>query len=394
MAAMINVLKAVPALTRIGEEYSIDLRMPTRALIGPGRFSELGEVAAKLGKAALLVTGASSLDKAGLLAKADSGLGERGISTLQLQVVSEPDIKSVDEAVRGAREARCDMVIAIGGGSALDLGKAAAGLIPNEGSIQDYLEGVGKGAVMVRDPLPFVAVPTTAGTGSEVSRNAVISGPGFKKSFRDVRLIPRVAIVDAELTVTCSSQLTAACGMDAVAQLIESFTSLRSSMMTDALARDGLAAASRALPVAVAKGGDLMARCRMSYASFLSGIALSHAGLGAVHGLASPLGAMFPVPHGVACGKLLPLVVKANRRALNNGRGKASALDTYRDAESALGKSINDFCAQYTFPGLASFGVTSQDIPRIVENATGGSMKTNPVELSALELGEILAEAL
>ena len=391
---MISVLRAVPALTWIGEEYSIDLRMPEESLIGPGRFAQLPEVASKLGKAALLVTGASSLDKSGLLAETDASLGQRGISCLHLQVAGEPDVKAVDEAARVAREARCDLVIAVGGGSVLDLGKAAAGMIPNAGSIQDYLEGVGRGAVMARDPLPFIAVPTTAGTGSEVSRNAVITGPGFKKSFRDIRLIPRVAIVDAELTLACPPPLTAACGMDAVTQLVEAYTSLRASMMTDALARDGLSAAGRALPAAVGKGGDLLARCRMSYASFLSGIALSHAGLGAVHGLASPLGAAFPVPHGVACAKLLPLVTRANRAALAGGRGKPAILEIYRRIESALGKSIADFCAQFTFPGLASFGVTSQDIPRIVEAATGGSMKTNPVELSALELGEILAQAL
>ncbi len=375
-------------------DYVLDLSLPAQVHIGPGKIGLLGKVCAGLGKRCLLVTGDSSLERAGRLSRIERSLAEAGVGATRVAVPGEPDTAAVDWAAAEGRKAKCDLVAAIGGGSALDLGKAVAGMIPNQGEMADYLEGVGKGVVMISSPLPFVAAPTTAGTGSEATKNAVISGPGFKKSFRDARLTPAAAIVDAELTIPMPPEMTAACGMDALTQLIEAVTSLRASPLISSVALSGLKAAGQALPVAFARGDDLPARAGMAYASFLSGVALSNCGLGAVHGLASPLGALFPVPHSAACARLLPIVTRANHAALAAGRGEKSALQAYRRAEEALGRSIGDFCAAFKFPGLSSFGMTEEAIPKVVEGATGGSIKSNPVELTGEELAGILREAL
>ncbi len=374
----------------------LDLRLPARVLIGPGEIKQLGSIVAALGTHVLLVTGTSFLQRSGLLARVEDDLQRHGISTIRFSASGEPDVDTVDDAARQGREARCEVVIAVGGGSALDLGKSAAGMIPNEGSIRDYLEGVGTGAVMKRNPVPFIAAPTTAGTGSEATRNAVIGSraEGFKKSFRDPRLVPDAVIVDPELTTGCPAELTASTGMDALTQLLESLTSLKASPMMDALALSGLQAAGPALPRAVEHGSDVDARSAMAYASFLSGVTLSHAGLGVVHGLASPLGALFSIPHSVICARLLPFVTTANLKALKAGRGFAQARSAYQEAEGALGQDLHSFCARFSFPPLSSFGVTGADIPRVVKGATGGSMKTNPVELTNEELQDILHRAL
>ena len=373
---------------------SFDLRLPRQTVFGRGEIRRLGGVAAGFGKRALLVTGNRFLAESGALARIQEDLKAHDVSWVQLSASGEPDVEAVDGAARKGIDERCDMVIAVGGGSVLDLGKAAAGMIPNAGSITEYLEGAGKAAVMKNDPVPFIAAPTTAGTGSEATRNAVIKGPGCKKSFRDPRLVPPAAIVDPDLTATCPPDRTASAGMDAVTQLVESLTSIKAHPVTDMLALSGLDAAGWALPSAVENGGDAGARAAMAYASFLSGLALSHAGLGAVHGLASPLGGLFSIPHSAACARLLPLVTRANLAALNSGRGFAPALDAYRRADKALGCDITRYCARFRFPGLASFGMKESDIPTVVGAATSGSMKTNPVELTPGELAGILKEAM
>ncbi len=373
---------------------SSDLRLPRQVHIGPGSLKKLGEIAPGLGKRALLVTGKDSLRERGRLSAVELSLTRNGVSFVGIATEGEPDFAAVDAAARKGREERCEFVIAIGGGSVLDLGKAAAGMIPNRGRIKDYLEGVGKGAVMKRNPLPSIAIPTTSGTGSEATRNAVISGPGFKKSFRDPRLVPTVAIVDAELSLSCSAELSASCGMDAMTQLVESMTSLKATRMMESLALSGLAALGPGLRTVLENGDDLEARAAVAYGSFISGVTLSHAGLGAVHGLASPLGGMFPVPHATACARLLPLVTEANRVALKANRGFKPALEAYDRAESVLGETIRDYCARFSFPGLSEFGMKAKDIPRVVKAATSGSMKSNPVELTAAELAEILKRGL
>lgn len=368
----------------------LELRWPGRVLIGPGESARLGEVAASLGTRAFFVTGGASLKASGAHDRLLDALRRKGIGDAQAIVTGEPTVAAVDAATAKARAACCDLVIAVGGGSVLDLGKAVAGMIPNEGSVQDYLEGVGKGTALARPPYPFIAVPTTAGTGSEATKNAVISGPGFKKSFRDPRLVPLAAIVDAELMCSCSRELTAAVGMDALTQLVESLTSLNAHPLTDALAFEGVAAIARGFAGAVDRPDDLAARADMAYASLLSGVTLSHAGLGAVHGLASPIGALFPAPHANVCARLLLPVTLANIAALRAGRGRPGALAAY-DRVSA---TVEDLGGRFDFPGLAKWGMAAADIPRVLAGATGGSMQTNPVELTEEELTRILRVAL
>jgi len=229
----------------------------------------------------------------------------------------EPQVADVEQAVAAAREAGCDVLVALGGGSAIDCGKAVAGVVANGGTPLDYMEVIGQGRPLTRPALPWVAVPTTAGTGAEVTRNAVVGEPSkkFKASLRSELLLPRVALVDPELGVGVPPAVTAASGMDALCQLIESYTSTGAQPMTDALALRGIELAARALPRVYRDGTDLDAREDMALAALLSGVTLTNAGLGAVHGFAAPLGANFPVPHGTICGLLLPNVIRANRAA-------------------------------------------------------------------------------
>ncbi len=368
----------------------LELRWPSRILLGAGESNRLGEVATTLGTRALLVTGGRSLEASGALGRLQDALRSRGVDFVGVRVTGEPDVAAVDAAAATGRKACCDLVVAVGGGSALDLGKAAAALIPNDGSVQEYLEGVGTGRTFARPPYPFIAVPTTAGTGSEATKNAVISGPGFKKSLRDPRMVPLAAIVDAGLMVSCPPALTAAVGMDALTQLVESLTSLKAHPLIDALAREGVEAVRHGLPGAVDRPDDLPCRELMAYAGFLSGVTLSHAGLGAVHGLASPIGALFPAPHANICARLLLPATRANMAALGQGRGRVGALPAYR----TLLPLIEELCGRFSFPGLGTWGVTAADIPRILAGATGGSMKTNPVGLSDGELAGIVRQAL
>jgi len=379
--------------------FPAELLVPPRILFGPGVLKALGEVAGDLGRRALLVTGSASVQRGGTLGKIEAVLRAHGVAAVHVIVRKEPDVEAVDAAAQAGRMGNCDVVIAVGGGSAIDLAKSAAGMIPNDGSLLDYLEGVGTGKVMARAPVPLVAVPTTAGTGSEATKNAVINGFSltkgpFKKSFRDPRLVPAAAIVDPELSIGASPGITAACGMDALTQLVEPLTSLNATAVTDALAVTGIEAVGRSLQRAVENGYGLDARADMSYAALLSGVCLSNAGLGAVHGLASPVSAHAPIPHGHICAVLLPLVTEANLKALRAGRGRQEALHGYERAEGALGAPIPDFCGRFSIRGFGSFGLKAEDLPRVAAGATSGSMKTNPVVLSPAELEDILRRAL
>ncbi len=373
-----------------------ELELPARVRFGPGEIAGLGGIAESLGQKALVIVGESHLAKSGALVRVEKSLADKDVPFLRIDSRGEPEVATVDAGARQGKAAGCDLVIAIGGGRVLDFGKAVAGLIPNGGSIHDYLEGVGSGSVMRRNPLPFVGVPTTAGTGSEVSRNAVITSriDGVKKSFRDSRLVAKAVILDPELAKSCPPGVTAAVGLDALTQLIEPLTGRKASALTSALALTGIHAIGWALPRAVARGDDIEARSAMAYASFISGITLAHAGLGAVHAFASPLGGMFPVPHSVICARLLPLVVSANISALRLDKGEASGLDGYTQAETALGSSLNEFCAGFDIPGFSAFGMKEKDIPEIIKAAAGGNMKNNPADLGRGEMAEILRRAL
>jgi alcohol dehydrogenase len=383
-------------------------RLP-RIEFGSGAVAQLPDIARGYGSHALLVTGAGSLKSSPFWPTVTTGLKARGISWLHLAIPGEPSPQMVDEAVRALHAEPIDVVIGIGGGSALDAAKAIAGLLRRGNSVMDHLEGVGPELPYAGPATPFIAVPTTAGTGSEATKNAVLSvqgTDGFKKSFRDDKLVAEFALVDPDLLATCPPPVIAANGMDAFTQLLESFVSSRASPLTDSLAWGGMKAARDGLLALHADAGDAMARERMAYAALVSGITLAQAGLGSVHGLAAPLGAFFPIPHGIACGTLVATATRTNIEDLRAREPAHPALEKYAQvgrllskkgqleqeaAHAALLDSLDAWTRELQLPTLAHYGVQHADIPRIVANSRGSSMKTNPVLLDDSEIAAILA---
>ncbi|MDP3584397.1 MAG: iron-containing alcohol dehydrogenase [Thiobacillus sp.] len=383
-------------------------RLP-RIEFGSGALARLPAIVRSYGAHALLVTGAGSLKNSPFWPAVTEGFKAQGISWLHLTVPGEPSPQMVDEAVRVLGTEAIDVVVGIGGGSALDAAKAIAGLLGPGNSVMDHLEGVGPELPYNGPATPFIAVPTTAGTGSEATKNAVLSvlGPdGFKKSFRDEKLVAEVALVDPDLLATCPPAVIAANGMDALTQLLESYVSSRAAPLTDSLAWGGMKAARDGLLALYADAGDAAARERMAYAALVSGITLAQVGLGSVHGLAAPLGAFFPIPHGVACGTLVATATRVNIEALHTRDPENPALEKYAqvgrliskqgqlDREAAYAVLIDTLDAwtrALGLPTLAHYGVTPADIPRIVANSRGSSMKTNPVRLEDAEIAAILA---
>jgi alcohol dehydrogenase class IV len=391
-------------------------RLP-RIHFGPGQFEEIPAIAARHGRRVLLVAGARSLRASGRLERLREAMANAGLEVSgEVSVEGEPSPSLVDGAVASWRDAGVDVVVACGGGSALDAGKAIAGLLRTGTSVLDHLEVVGRGLPYPGPAVPVVAVPTTAGTGSEATRNAVLSAPGaegFKRSFRDERLVPADAVVDPDLLAGAPPGLIAGNGMDAVTQLLEAWVSTGASPVTDALALDGLAHAGSALldwhadPDGPAAPG---ARSRMAYAALLSGICLANAGLGAVHGLASPLGALLPIPHGIACGVLLAPVVAVTVAALTERSPGSPALARYASvgrvltglpeaasdewACEALVEQLRMWAGLMRLPGLGAFGLTAVDIPGIVTASRAGSMRTHPIELTGSELEAVLRTSL
>ena len=307
-----------------------------------------------------------------------------------------------------ARAANCDVIVGIGGGSAIDCGKAIAALVTNTGSIIDYLEVIGAGKPLTERPLPYVAIPTTAGTGAEVTRNAVLASPehAVKVSLRSPLMLPLLALVDPELTYSLPSDVTASTGMDALTQVLEPFVSPRATPMTDAFTREGLTRAARSLRTAYETPDDASAREDMALVSLLGGLALANAGLGAVHGYAAPLGGMFPIPHGVACARLLPFVMEANLQALRQRQPASPALARYREVAQILTGSadataedgvtwVMALLRDLQIPPLSRYGIRAADFPDLVDKAAkASSMKANPIVLSPDELTEILEQAL
>ncbi len=386
-------------------------RLP-RIEFGSGALARLPAIARGYGRRALLVTGATSLQASPAWARITDGLRSEGLSWLHLTIPGEPSPHRIDEAVRALRAENIEVVIGIGGGSALDAAKAIAGLLQSGNSVMDHLEGVGPELPYAGPATPFIAVPTTAGTGSEATRNAVLSvqgAGGFKKSFRDEKLVAEVALVDPDLLATCPPAVIAANGMDAFTQLLESYVSSRASPLTDSLAWGGMTAVRDGLLSFHADAGDAAARARMAYAALVSGITLAQAGLGSVHGLAAPLGAFFPIPHGVACGTLLAEATHVNIEALSARAPTHAALEKYAKAgrllspqappdhnaaRVALLDTLQVWTGALELPRLGHFGVTTADIPRIVANSRGSSMKTNPIVLEDAEIARIVAARL
>ena len=383
-------------------------RLP-RIEFGSGVLHKLPDIAVSYGKHLLLVTGVRSFLASSHAAMLFDSLRQRGCSWEIVKVDGEPTPTFIDATVAALREESFAAVIGIGGGSALDAAKAIAGLLKPGNSVMDHLEGVGPELPYRGPATPFIAVPTTAGTGSEATKNAVLSLPGqFKKSFRDDQLVAEWAIVDPDLIATCPPHLIAADGMDAFTQLLESFVSTRSNPMTDALARSGIMAVKDSL-LPLYAGQAAEAREKMAYASLMSGICLAQTGLGSVHGLAAPLGAFFPIPHGVACGTLVATATAVNIAAMEAREPDNPALPKYaeigrrfamqkglngKEARSFLVTTLQQWEEQLALPRLAACHLATADFSVIVANSRGSSMKTNPIVLTDEEITRILAARL
>jgi alcohol dehydrogenase class IV len=386
---------------RLAVAVSFEFATAGRIMVGPGRAQELPGVLAGLGSRVLAVTGADPARHNALLASLDR-------AAAVFPVAAEPTVELVRAAVAVARAQGADVIAAVGGGSVIDTGKAVAMLLGNGGDPLDYLEVVGSGQAITRPAVPCVAVPTTAGTGAEVTANAVLAVPSHrvKASLRSPLMIPRVALVDALLTVSCPPPVTAASGLDALTQCLEPFVSVQATPLTDGLAREGLRRAGTGLRAAYADGEDLAARADMAMCSLLGGISLANAKLGAVHGLAGVIGGTADVPHGLACAALLAPVIEANLRAARSSPSGADVLDRYTEAGGLLTRQsdasvedglswIRETLTLLQVPGLAAFGLGPQQADDIAAKAlVSSSMKGNPVPLSHADLKAIVLEAL
>ncbi len=388
--------------------YSFSLARLPRIEFGRGRLSILPGLVAHYGSRLLVVTGARSFPSSPHWQVLQRSFAEYGITWTLLQVSGEPSPDLVDQNVQAYRHAAFDCVLGIGGGSALDAAKAIAGLLKTGNSVMDHLEGVGPELPYRGPGTPFIAVPTTAGTGSEATKNAVLSrqGPGgFKKSFRDEMLVAEYAVVDPDLLAGCPLTVLAANGMDAFTQLLESYVSAKANPLTDALALSGMEKVRDALlPWYEGSGDEAAHRDAMAYAALLSGITLAQVGLGSVHGLAAPLGAFFPIPHGVVCGTLVAEASRLNIAALAERMPDHPALAKYADAgrllaggrmgdeeaRTALVETLENWTRRLHLPRLSEFGVREADIDRIVANSRGSSMKTNPVALTDAEIAGLV----
>lgn len=380
---------------------------------GAGSFEKLPGLLARYGRRVLIVSGAGAFRAMPQADWLHDSLEQQGFVRKEFQVSGEPSPQLVDQAVESFRGANIEVVLGVGGGSVLDAAKAIAGLLRGGNTVMDYLEGVGPELPYQGPAVPYIAVPTTAGTGAEATKNAVLSvrgKNGFKKSFRDERLVPEYAVIDPDLLASCPPGLIAANGMDAFTQLLESFVSTRANPFTDALATSGLEAVRDGLLAWHQGGADAAAgRGKMAYAALLSGITLAQTGLGSVHGLAAPLGAYYPIPHGAACGILVAAATRVNIEALAQRGPAHPALGKYAEIGRLLGGNaavddagartvllgvISDWAQRLKLPGLGAYGVTPVDFPLIVANCRGSSMKTNPVELSDEEVSSILQASL
>lgn len=375
-----------------------------RIIFGPGSIKDLTSYITLSNKRIFVVTGRSK-DRSSIVKKILSPLSCELIS---YRIKNEPTTNLVYEAVQKAREFNCDSVIGIGGGSVLDTGKVVAALLTNQGKLIDYLEVIGNNKKLENQPVPYIAIPTTSGTGAEVTRNAVIksSNHRVKVSMRDYSMIPKLSIIDPELTLSMPQNITAATGIDAFTQLMEAYVSNSTNPITDGLCREGMHCVAHSLLTAFEQGNELSAREDMSLASLFGGIALANAKLGAVHGFAGPIGGMFDIPHGVICARFLSPVMKINIRALQQRYPKSPALQRYLEIARIITKNphadLNDgiqwthnLCNFLQIPSLTEFDIPYNAIPSIVEkSARASSMKGNPVSLTNEELVHIVTEAL
>ena len=375
-----------------------------RIVFGPGTLSEVASMAVEMGRRPLVVTGQSG-DRAVPLMHA---LEKLEMEITRFQVLAEPTIDMALGVVQKARQAACDLVIGIGGGSVIDTGKVAAALITNSGQLMDYLEIIGNAQPLECAAAPYIAIPTTAGTGSEVTRNAVLGSPEHrvKISMRSPFMLPDLAVVDPELTVSLPPSITASTGLDALTQLMEAFVSSHANAMTDGICREGLLRAAESLQRVYENGSDRKAREDMCLASLFSGFALANAKLGAVHGIAGPLGGMVSGAHGAICAGLLPYVMEMNIKALRTRAADSPALERYNELACILTQRSNasakdaiawvkNLCQTLQVESLAHLGLNKADLPAVVaKSQISSSMQGNPIRLTEDELMEILHNAL
>jgi alcohol dehydrogenase class IV len=376
----------------------------TRIIYGHGAVKDAGSIVGKMGDRAFVITGRSA-ERAQPLMGQLKGIG---MAVTNFSIPEEPTTQLALEAVEKARRTNCDVVIGMGGGSVLDTGKVVAALLTNNGQLMDYLEVIGGGQPLKQKSAPCVAIPTTAGTGTEVTSNSVLGSPEnrVKVSMRSPYMLPDLALVDPELTYSMPPGLTAVTGLDAFTQLLEAFVSVHANPLTDGICREGLQRAARSLKRVYLDGTDVTAREDMCLASLFGGLSLANAKLGAVHGFAGPMGGMYKAAHGALCAALLPFVMEANVRALESRIAESTALDRYDEvarlitelpaarAEDAI-TWIRHLCVQLEIKPLAAYGIKEKDFTDIVEKAcNASSMKGNPVELTKDELLEILQKAL
>lgn len=376
----------------------------TGIIFGNGTLREVGTLAREFGRRALIVTGRDPRRAEPLLAK----LREHEVVATLFAVPGEPEIATVQQGVALAKREGCELVVGFGGGSALDAAKAIAAMLANDGELLDYLEVIGRGKALTQPSAPFIAIPTTAGTGTEVTRNAVLASPEHrvKVSLRSPLMLAKVALVDPQLTHDLPPAITASTGLDALTQLIEPFTSCRANPMTDALCREGIRRAARSLRIVFTDGRNAAAREDMAVASLFGGLALANAGLGAVHGFAGPIGGMFPAPHGAVCAALLPHVMATNLRAFRQRQPTSETLARYAEVAQLLTNNasakaedgvmwVRQLVADLKIPSLGAYGVKPTHVMEIVEKAAqASSMKANPIVLTREELGDALMQAL
>jgi alcohol dehydrogenase class IV len=381
----------------------LEFATATRIIFGPGTISEVASLSAEMGKRAFVITG-SSMERAHPLLEA---LEKQDIDYVTFSVPGEPTTTIAVAAVQAARQTGSETVISIGGGSVLDTGKVAASMLTNIGELEDYLEVVGAGRALSQSAAPHIAIPTTAGTGAEVTRNAVLGVPEHrvKVSMRSPYMLPSLAVVDPVLTHSMPPDVTASTGLDALTQLLEVYVSGRANPLTDGICREGLRRAGRSLRRAYEDGNNYEAREDMAIASLFSGLGLANAKLGAVHGFAGPLGGMYSAPHGVICARLLPFVIATNVEALQKRNATSPALAKYDEAARLLTGSnlakaadavawVQELCLALKVPPLARYGLKPQHFEIVISKAKkSSSMKGNPVELTDDELINIISQA-
>ena len=376
----------------------------TRIIFGPGAASQLPSIVKNFGRRALMVTGRNPHRAEPLI----SALKAAGVDAARFAVAGEPEISTVEAGAGLAKRERCEVVVGLGGGSVMDAAKAIAAMMMNDGAVLDYLEIIGRGRTLAHSSAPFIAVPTTAGTGSEVTRNSVLASPEhkLKVSLRSPLMLPRVALVDPELTYDLPPAQTAYTGLDALTQLIEPFVCLRANPMTDGLCLEGIQRVAGALVAAYRNGRDARAREAMAVASLFGGLALANAGLGAVHGFAGPIGGSFPAPHGAICAALLPQVMSANLCALRLRRPQDVALKRFDRVAALLTGNpganadagvdwVRALVAELGIPPLRTYGIEDRHVEELVSKAANtSSMKANPIALTPEELSMTLRRAL